>query len=240
MDESRQVRKRRFKDAAYGHLSRIGKALASPKRLELLDLLCQTERTVEQLAEHAEISVANASQHLQVLQAAQLIQGRKHGRFVIFSLADALVCDFFRSYRNLAEERLAEIKRIREIFLDDLKELYPVDGETLMKRVKTGEVVVIDVRPEEEYRAGHIRGALGIPLEKLKQRLSKLPRTKDIVAYCRGPYCMFAPDAVRVMRSRGLRAFRLDLSVHDWSALGLPIAAGAEASSKALAGRRAQ
>jgi len=240
MSESRQVRKRQFKDAAYGHLARIGKALASPKRLELLDLLCQTERTVEQLAEHAEISVANASQHLQVLQAAQLIQGRKQGRFVIFSLADAVVCDFFRSYRNLAEDRLAEIKRIREIFVDDWKELYPVDGETLMKRVKAGEAVVIDVRPEEEYRAGHIRGAVGIPLEKLKWRLSKLPRRKDIVAYCRGPYCMFAADAVRVMRSQGLRAFRLDMSIHDWSARGFPLAAGAEASSKALAGRRTQ
>lgn len=240
MAESRQLRKRQFKDDAYGHLARIGKALASPKRLELLDLLCQTDRTVEQLAEHAEMSLANASQHLQVLEAAQLVRGRKQGRFVIFSLADALVCDFFRSYRMLAEERLAEMKRIRQLFLDDPNELYPLDGETLMKRVKTREVVVIDVRPEEEYRAGHIRGALGIPLEKLKGRLAKLPRKKDIVAYCRGPYCMFATDAVRMLRSRGLRAFRLDLSIHDWSALGLPLAAGAEPSYKASAGMRSQ
>jgi rhodanese-related sulfurtransferase len=221
-------------------LSRIGKALASPKRLELLDLLCQTERTVEQLAEHAEMSVANASQHLQVLEAAQLVRSCKHGRFVTFSLADALVCDFFRSYRVLAEERLAEMERIRRMFHGDPSELYPVDAETLLKRIKMREAVVIDVRPEEEYLAGHIRGALGIPMLKLKRRLAKLPRKKDIVAYCRGPYCMFATDAVRMLRSRGLRAFRLSLSVHDWSALGLPITTGAETSSKAFAGMRTQ
>jgi rhodanese-related sulfurtransferase len=236
----RQFRKREFKDAAYGNLARIGKALASPKRLELLDLLCQTERTVEQLAEHTEMSVANASQHLRVLEAAQLVRGCKRGRFVVFSPGDALVCDFFRSYRILAEARLAEMERIRRLFLDDPNELYPVDGRTLMKRLKMREAIVIDVRPEEEYRAGHIRGALAIPMQKLKRRLAKLPRKKDIVAYCRGPYCMFAADAVRILRSRGLRAFRLDLSVHDWSALGLPVATGAEASSKAFAGTRSQ
>jgi rhodanese-related sulfurtransferase len=229
MTRNRQPRKREFKDASYGHLARIAKALASSRRLELLDLLCQAERTVEQLAEQAEISVANASQHLQVLEAAQLVQGRRQGRFVAYSLADALVCDFFRSYRILAEERLPEIERIRRRFLDDPSELYPVDRETLIKRVKTREVVLIDVRPEEEYRAGHVKGALGIPMQDLKRRLARLPRRKDIVAYCRGPYCMFAVDAVQMLRAHGLRAFRLGLSVHDWSALGIPLATGAEA-----------
>lgn len=233
-----KLRKRQFKDAAYGNLARIAKALASPKRLELLDLLCQTERTVEQLAQYTEMSVANASQHLQVLEAAQLVQGRRQGRFVVFSLADALVCNFFRSYRVLAEDRLAEMERIRRLFLDDPNELYPLDAEALMERVKRKEVVVIDVRPEEEYRAAHIRGALGIPMQKLKSRLAGLPRKKEIVAYCRGPYCVFAVDAVRMLRSRGLRAFRLDLSIHDWSALGLPLATGAEKSSTAFSGMR--
>ena len=230
--------KREFKDAAYGHLARIGKALASPRRLELLDLLCQTERTVEQLAEQTGMSVANASQHLQVLEAAQLVQGNKQGRFVVYSLADILVGDFFRSYRMLAEERLAEIERIRRRFLDEQNELYPVDGDTLLQRVRTREVVVIDVRPREEYRAGHLRGALNIPVEQLRKRLAKLPRKKDIVAYCRGPYCMFAVDAVRTLRSHGLRAFRLNLSVHDWSAMGLPLATGAEEKPTALAATR--
>jgi DNA-binding transcriptional ArsR family regulator len=232
--------KRQFKDAAYGNLARIGKALASPKRLEVLDLLCQTDRTVEQLAEQTEMSVANTSQHLQVLEGARLVEARKQGRFVVYSLADVLVSDFLRSYMMLAKERLAEIEGIRRRFLDDTNELYPVDGETLMRRVKTREVVVIDVRPEEEYRAGHIRGALGIPVQELKKRLARLPRKKDIVAYCRGPYCMFAVDAVRMMRSRGLQAFRLDLSVHDWTAMGLPLATGAETSPRTPAGTRTQ
>jgi rhodanese-related sulfurtransferase/DNA-binding transcriptional ArsR family regulator len=223
-------RKRQFKDAAYGHLARIGKALASPKRLELLDLLCQSERAVEQLADQAEMSIANASQHLQALETAQLVQARKEGRFVIYSLADALVSDFFRSYRILAEDRLSELERLRRRFIDDLDDLYPVDGKALMERIKTKEVVVIDVRPEEEYQAGHIHGALGIPLQELKKRLARLPRKKDIVAYCRGPYCMFAVDAVRLLRSRRLRAFRMDLSVHDWSAMGLPLATGTQSA----------
>lgn len=231
-------RKRQFKDAAYGQLARIGKALASGRRLELLDLLCQSERTVEQLAEQTGMSVANASHHLQILEAAQLAHGYKRGRFVVYSLADALVSDFFRSYRVLAEERLAEIERIRRRFLDDQNELYPLDREALIQRVKAREVVVIDVRPREEYQAGHLQGALGVPLEELRKRLARLPRKKDIVAYCRGPYCMFAVDAVRMLRSHGLRAFRLNLSIHDWSALGLPLATGAAASPKPLAESR--
>jgi rhodanese-related sulfurtransferase/DNA-binding transcriptional ArsR family regulator len=230
MTSSNLQRKRQFKDAAYGHLARIGKALASPKRLELLDLLCQSERAVEQLAEQAEMSIANTSQHLQMLETAQLVQTRKEGRFVIYSLADALVSNFFRSYRILAEDRLSELERLRRRFIDDLDDLYPVDGKALMERIKTKEVVVIDVRPEEEYQAGHIHGALGIPLQELKKRLARLPRKKDIVAYCRGPYCMFAVDAVRLLRSRGLRAFRMDLSIHDWSAMGLPLATGTQSS----------
>lgn len=233
-------KKRQFKDAAYEQLARIGKALASAKRLELLDLLCQAERTVEQLAGETGMSIANTSQHLQALDAAQLVQARKQGRFVVYSLADVLVCDFFRSYRILAEERLAEIERIRRRFLDDRNELYPVDGATLMRRVRAREVVVIDVRPQQEYRAGHLRGALGIPLEQLKRRLTRLPRKKDIVAYCRGPYCMFAVDAVRIMRSHGLKAFRLDLSIHDWADMGLPLATGAETPPRASAETRSQ
>jgi rhodanese-related sulfurtransferase len=220
--------RRLFKDAAYGQLARIGKALSSPKRLELLDLLCQTERTVESLAEQAGMSIANTSQHLQVLEAARLVGARRNGRFVVYSLADVLVCDFFRAYRVLAEDRLAELEQIRRRFLEEQKELSAVDRQTLMERVQAREVVVIDVRPPEEYQAGHIPGALGIPLGQLKRRLAELPRSKDIVAYCRGPYCVLAVDAVRMMRSRGLRAFRLDASVHDWRARGLPLAIGTQ------------
>lgn len=240
MSESTISAKREFKDAAYGQLARIGKALSSPKRLELLDLLCQTERTVESLADEAGMSAANTSQHLQVLEAARLVEARRKGRFVVYSLADVLVCDFFRAYRVLAEDRLAEIEQVRRRFLEERKELSAVDRETLMERVQAGEVVVLDVRPPEEYEAGHIPGALGIPLGQLKRRLAELPRSRDIVAYCRGPYCVLAVDAVRVMRSRGLRAFHLDASVHDWRARGLPLATGTEQGRKSIVGRRAQ
>lgn len=232
--------KREFKDAAYGHLARVGKALSSPKRLELLDLLCQTGRTVEALAEETEMSVANTSQHLQVLEGARLVKARRNGRFIVYSLADALVCDFFRAYRVLAEDRLAEIEQIRRRFLEGQGDLSPVDRETLMKRVQAREVVVIDVRPPEEYRTGHIPGAIGIPLQQLKHRLAEFAVAKDIVAYCRGPYCVLAVDAVRLLRSRGLKAFRLDASVHDWRARGLPLVTGIEPGPRASTGRRAK
>jgi len=232
--------KREFKDAAYGQLARIGKALSSPKRLELLDLLCQTERTVEALAEESGMSVANTSQHLQVLEAARLVEARRNGRFVVYSLGDVLVCDFFRAFRVLGENRIAEIEQIRRRFLERQGELSPVDRETLLKRVQGREVVVIDVRPPEEYRAGHIPGALGIPVKDLKRRLAELPRSKDIVAYCRGPYCVLAVHAVRLLRSRGLRAFPLDTSVHDWRARGLPLATGMEPGSGERTARSAR
>jgi rhodanese-related sulfurtransferase len=232
--------KRDFKDASYGQLARIGKALSSPKRLELLDLLCQTERTVESLAEESAMSVANTSQHLQVLEAAQLVEARKDGRFVVYSLADALVSDFFRAYRVLAEDRFLEIQRIRKRFLQEQRELSGVDRETLMQRVESGEVVVIDVRPLEEYECGHIPGALGIPVGQLKRRLSELPKNKDVVAYCRGPYCVLAVEAVHLLRSRGIRAYPLDASVHDWRARGLPIVTGTEPARKARTGRGTQ
>ena len=229
--------KRDFKDAAYGQLARIGKALSSSKRLELLDLLCQTERTVEGLAEETGMSTANTSQHLQVLEAARLVESHRSGHFVVYSLADILVTDFFRAYHMLAEYRIAEIEQIRRRFLGEHSELNPVDRETLIRRVHAREVVVIDVRPAEEYRSGHIPGALGIPVKDLSRRLAELPRNRDIVAYCRGPYCVLALDAVRLLRSRGRRAFRLDTSVHDWRARGLPLATGLEQGPKKSSGR---
>jgi rhodanese-related sulfurtransferase/predicted transcriptional regulator len=232
MSSSTSNPKREFKDASYGQLARIGKALSSPKRLELLDLLCQSERAVEALAEETCMSFANTSQHLQVLEAARLVEARRKGRFVVYSLADALVCDFFRAYRVLGEDRLAEIEQIQRRFLAEQGELSPVDRETLIQRVQSREVIVIDVRPTEEYQTGHIPGALGIPVKDLRRRLAELPRNKDIVAYCRGPYCVLAIDAVRLLRSRGRRAFRLDASVHDWRARGLALATGLEQSSK--------
>jgi rhodanese-related sulfurtransferase/DNA-binding transcriptional ArsR family regulator len=224
--------KRDFKDASYGQLARIGKALSSPKRLELLDLLCQAERTVEALAAETGMSLANTSQHLQELQAARLVETTKKGRYVVYRLADALVSDFFRRFRLLAENRLAEIEQIRRRFFSKGEEVNPVDRKTLLERVQQKKAVVIDVRPPNEYRSAHIAGALPIPLEQLKQRLSELPRTKEVVAYCRGPFCVLAKEAVEVLRSNGFRASRLEDSVQDWHARGLPVAVGEEPADK--------
>ncbi len=224
----RAKQKRDFKDASYGQLARIGKALASPKRLELLDLLCQAQRTVEALAAETKMSVANTSQHLQVLQAARLVEASKNGRYVPYRLGDVLVSNFFRSFRLLAEDRLAEIEQIRRRFFDDGAALDAVDRDTLLQRVQQRKAVVIDVRPMPEYLTAHIPTALPIPLEQLEQRLSELPRSKEIVAYCRGPYCVLAKEAVELLRARSFRARRLEDSVHDWHAHGLPIASGPE------------
>lgn len=221
-----QQAKRDFKDASYGQLARIGKALASPKRLELLDLLCQAERTVEDLAAETKMSIANTSQHLQVLQGARLVETSKEGRYVFYRPADALVNDFFRSFRLLAEDRLAEIEQIRRRFFNEDDAVDAVDRETLLLRVRQNKAVVIDVRPPEEYAAAHIASSLPVPLAELKDRLNELPRSKEIVAYCRGPFCVLAKEAVELLRSHGFRASRLEDSVQDWLAHGLPVATG--------------
>jgi rhodanese-related sulfurtransferase len=227
-------RKRDFKDASYGQLARIGKALASPKRLELLDLLCQAERTVEALAAETKMSVANTSQHLQVLQAARLAETTKNGRYVVYRLADALVCDFFRTFRLLGRDRLAEIEQIRRRFFSEGRALDPLDCETLLQRVQQRKAIVIDVRPSNEYLTAHIAGALPMPLQQLKQRLSELPQNKEVVAYCRGPFCVLAKEAVELLRAHGFRAARLEDSVQDWLAHGLPVATGEEPIRKRL------
>jgi rhodanese-related sulfurtransferase len=220
--------KRDFKDASYGQLARIGKALASPKRLELLDLLGQAERTVEALAADTRMSLANTSQHLQVLQAARLVETTKKGRYVVYRLADALVGDFFRSFRMLARDRLAEVEQIRRRFFGEGDVVDPVDRETLLHRVRQKKVIVIDVRPANEFVTAHIAGALPIPLEQLKRRLSELPRNKEIVAYCRGPFCVLAKEAVELLRANGFQATRLEDSIQDWLASGLPVVTGEE------------
>lgn len=215
-----------LKKAVYEQLGRIGKAVASPPRLELLDLLCQAPRTVEVLAREAGLSVANTSRHLQVLHSARLVQARREGLFVIYSLADEEVCDFYRTLRILAENRLAEIDSIVQQFRGSQEAMEPVDKRTLLKRVRHAEVTVLDVRPPEEYRAGHIPGAISVPLKELKARLSTLPRDREIVAYCRGPYCVLAIDAVKLLRSHGFKAVRLEDGVPDWRAEGFPITIG--------------
>lgn len=214
---------RQFKDAIYEQFSRIGKAVSSPKRLELLDLLCQGAKNVETLAQETGLTLANTSQHLQTLRTARLIEAEKEGLYVTYRLADQMVCEFFRSMRVLAENRLAEVDMIKRRFLEGREDMEPVDRDDLLQRVLEGAVTVLDVRPVEEYRTGHIPGALSVPLLHLKELLSQLPVDQEIVAYCRGPYCVLAVQAVEMLREKGFRAVRLEEGVQDWRAMGLPV-----------------
>lgn len=214
---------RAFKDSIYEQFARVGKAVSSPKRLELLDLLCQGPRTVEALAKESGLSIANASQHLQILRSARLVEADKDGLYVTYRLADQQVCEFFRSMRLLAESRLAEVEQIKSRFLDDREGMVPVDRKKLLKLVSEDAVTVLDVRPSVEYNAGHVAGALSIPLKDLQQHLSDLPRNQKIVAYCRGPYCVLSVMAVEMLRARGFKAVRLEEGIQDFRALGFPI-----------------
>jgi rhodanese-related sulfurtransferase len=214
---------REFKDRLFEQFARIGKALASPKRLEILDLLAQGERTVEEIARETAMPLANASQHLQVLKGARMVESRREGLYAYYRLADEAVFRTWQAVRALGETRLAEIDRVVETFLENRDALEAVGAAALMERLSDGNVVVLDVRPEEEYRAGHIPGALSVPVDALEAALQALPKDKEIVAYCRGPYCVFSDEAVTLLRSRGYQARRLAEGLPDWRAKGLPV-----------------
>ena len=216
----------RFKAAIYEQIARIGKATASPGRLELLDLLTQGPRTVEGLAAQIGQSAANTSHHLQVLRRARLVEAEKAGLHVTYRLADPQVGTFFLQLRTLAQSRLAEIEQVSRQYLDERGALEAVGDDELLRRVRAGAVTVIDVRPREEYLAGHIPGAVSLPLADLKKRVPDLPKGRDIVAYCRGPYCVMALDAVDLLRRKGFRAHRLELGVPEWRAQGWRVETG--------------
>jgi len=211
---------RRFKDSIYEQLARLGKAVAAPKRLELLDLLCQGPRTVEALAAEAALSVANASQHLQVLRAARLVETEKKGLYVEYRLADDEVGRFFLALRGLAGSRLAEVEQVTRAYFEERGAMEPVAGDELLRRVRKGEVTVLYFGPVGGSRAGGMAGALSIPVGELKARLGELPRDREVVAYCRGPYCVMAIEAVELLRRKGFRAQRLEQGVTDWRARG--------------------
>ena len=214
---------RKHKDALYEQFARVGKAIAAPRRLELLDLLGQAPRTVEGLAEQTGMSVANTSQHLQVLRAAGLALSEKDGLFVTYRLASRDVESFCLHLRQLAEAQLADVERVKKQFFSSADDLDPVTGKELLRRARQGAVVLLDVRPGVEYEAGHIAGAVSIPYDELKKRLAELPRSRKIVAYCRGPYCVFAALAVKLLRARGFNATRIEDGVPDWRARNLPV-----------------
>ena len=207
---------RRIKDLLYEQVARIGKAASSPKRLELIELLCQSEKTVDTLAREAAISMKLASAHLRELRAARLVETEKQGKYVIYRIANRAVADFWVSIRSLAEDRLVELRLVIEQMASHPKELAPRDRHSLVKLARKGDVVVLDVRPPEEYLAAHLPFARSIPLDELKLRLAEVPKGKTIVAYCRGPYCLMARDAVELLRKKGYDALRLPEGVAEW------------------------
>ena len=219
---------RETKDALYEQFARIAKAVAHPKRIELLDLLAQAERGVNALAEAAAMGVTATSSHLQVLRQSRLVETRREGTSVLYRLADEEVARFVVSLRDVARVRLAEVDAVVRDYFAARDELEPVSREELLSRAKAGDVVVLDVRPPEEFAAGHIPGAVSAPLGDLEARVRKVPKRAEIVAYCRGPYCVLAPQAVELLRAKGFRARRLDEGMPEWRLAGLPVAVGEE------------
>jgi rhodanese-related sulfurtransferase len=218
------------KKRIYEQFARIGKALASPQRLELLDLLGQGERPVDALAAATGLSIANASQHLQVLYAARLVETRRDGQRIFYRLADPSVERLWHAMRHTAEQRLAELDAVARAYLAGRDEFEPIARAELLERLKAGTVTLIDVRPAEEYQQAHLPGAISVPVEQVKAFARKAPRRKQVVAYCRGPYCVYALQAVAELRKRGLAAQRLEDGVGEWRAAGLPL----ETSGKAV------
>jgi rhodanese-related sulfurtransferase/DNA-binding transcriptional ArsR family regulator len=212
-----------FKDSLYTELAVLGKALANPHRLELLDLLGQGERSVEGLAKEAALSLANASAHLQVLRQARLVEAEKRGLNVVYRLAAPEVFQLWRTLRDVGSVRLAEIDRLVENYFTDRDELEAVDKVELLRLLKDEAVIVIDTRPEVEYEQGHISSARSVPVENLRRRLAELPRDVEIVAYCRGPYCVYSDQAVRLLHRHGFRARRLSEGFPEWRAAGYPV-----------------
>jgi rhodanese-related sulfurtransferase/DNA-binding transcriptional ArsR family regulator len=212
------------KVALFDEFARVAKALASGRRLELLDVLANGERTVEALAGEVALSVANTSQHLQVLRQAGLVITRREGTSIHYRLAGPEVFELWRALRTLAATRLAEVERLAAAYLGARDQLEPVTRQELARRLGDGDpVVVLDVRPAAEHAAGHLPGAVSIPVEELRRRLAELPRDRDIVAYCRGPYCAFAQEAVELLRQEGFSARRLEDGLPEWRAAGLAV-----------------
>jgi rhodanese-related sulfurtransferase len=211
------------KQRIYEQFARIGKALAAPGRLELIDLLAQGERPVDALAQQASMSIANASQHLRALHVARLVDTRRDGQRIYYRLADPSVVRLWFSLRETAERQLAELAEIARDYLGAPDTFEAIDREELARRIEAGTVVLIDVRPPEEFAQGHIAGAVSVPLGELQRWARHAPKRKQIVAYCRGPYCVYATQAVAELRKRGLKAMRAQDGVAEWCAAGLPI-----------------
>jgi rhodanese-related sulfurtransferase/DNA-binding transcriptional ArsR family regulator len=213
-----------FKSDLFEQFARIGKALSSGKRLQMLEYLAQGERSVDTLAQMTGLSVANTSQHLQQLRQAGLASARKEGLYVFYRLSGDSIVRLVAALRVVGQEQLAEVDKLVKAYFESKDSLEPVPAKELLQRAKTGVVTVLDVRPAEEYAAGHIRGAINVPLTELTKRLHEIPSNREIVAYCRGPYCLLALEAVAQLRRKGRKARRLEDGFPEWKSAGLPVA----------------
>jgi rhodanese-related sulfurtransferase/DNA-binding MarR family transcriptional regulator len=231
---------REVKDRLYAEFAQTAKAVGSPRRVEILELLAQREHTVEELSTATGLGITNTSAHLQVLRRAGLVDSRREGTRIHYRLAGDDVAAFVDALRKLARARVAGIDRVVRDYFESRDHLEPVTSDDLMERIKGGSVMVLDVRPTDEYIAGHIPGALSVPLDQLDAALAGIPKRAEIVAYCRGPYCVLAPQAVERLRSHGYRARRLDQGMPEWRLAGLPVAVGAGPSTKRRATSRLQ
>jgi rhodanese-related sulfurtransferase len=211
------------KAAMFDALASVAQALGSGRRAEIVDLLAQGERSVEEIAHEIEQSVANTSQHLQVLARSGLVRSRREGTRIFYRLASDRVGELWAAVRDVAVRHVAEVGVLADDYLGERDGVEQLSAEELARRLERDQVVLLDVRPEPEYRAGHIAGARSAPLPELASLLPKMPRRREIVAYCRGPYCVYADDAVRLLRARGLKARRLDVGFPEWQRAGLPV-----------------
>lgn len=214
---------REIKNHLYEQVARLGKALSSPKRLELIELLCQGEKTVEMLSAQAEMSVKLTSAHLQELKQARMVETRKDGKYAVYKLTNTSVADLWVTLRSEAEERLVELQVALASIVEHGSELDGFDNLTILKKAKAGELLVLDVRPNDEFSSGHLPHAYSLPFDELQKRLSELPKNSTVVAYCRGPFCLMAKDAVTLLRKHGYHALHLTDGVAEWRAHGLPI-----------------
>ncbi|MEO6144972.1 MAG: metalloregulator ArsR/SmtB family transcription factor [Dermatophilaceae bacterium] len=214
---------RAAKDALYDGLAGVAKALGNGRRAELVDLLVQAERSVEELAAELDQSIANTSQHLQYLLRWGLVRTRRHGNRIYYSLAGEEVAELWALVRTVAAQHVEELQQLAGAYVGDRSNLLTVTRDELAERLSAGDVVVLDVRPEPEFRAGHIAGAMSVPISELINRLRDVPRGHQVVAYCRGTYCVYADDAVRILRRRGYKASRLEDGYPEWASADLPV-----------------
>jgi rhodanese-related sulfurtransferase/DNA-binding transcriptional ArsR family regulator len=212
--------------ALFAQFAAVAKCLAHPHRLEILEQLAQGERSVEVLADRARLSIANASQHLQQMKRVGLLVNRREGKFVYYQLVDDAILDLLAALRRIAERNVAEVERVIRNYFHNRDSLEPISRAELLQRSRAGEVIVLDVRPEDEFALGHLPGAISIPLRNLEMRLAEFDPAQEIIAYCRGPYCVLSYEAVAVLRARGFKARRLEDGLPEWRAAGLPVDTG--------------